>query len=898
MRKIYYSNLFKPHIQPITTLILIFLTCSLNAQTAFISTWQTNNPGTSDSTSIAIPTYPNKTYNYDIDWDDDGVYDTFGVTGDTSHNYSIKGTYTIRIRGEFAGIYFNSSGDKDKIIDIEQWGSEIQWKAMDNAFTGCTNLNISASDAPNLSEVSSLQSTFRGCTSFNSNINHWDVSTISSFYFTLSNCPNYNQPLDDWDMSSATNLTKMFQGANAFDQPLNSWDVSNVTQFGGLFHNCFVFNRPLDNWDTQNAVSMARTFSHAYNFNQDISNWNLSKVTTISGIFTDAITFNQDISNWDVSKVTDMSSAFKGAKVFNYDIGDWDVSKVSSMQWIFAGASEFNQDIGDWDVSQVTNMNYLFFYASKFNQDISNWNVGNVELMQNTFKAANAFNQDIGDWDVSKVTSMNSMFEQNEGFDQNLANWDVSKVTSMNRIFNYAHLSTANYDSLLIAWSTLELQDSVNFHGGNSIYCVGWEARAFIQENFGWAIEDKGHDQTAPVSICKNININLTEEGHASISPEMLDNGSSGNCSTIVFEASKTTFDCSDVGILIDTLWVSDALDNTSFCLSTITVIEAPFTFNCPADIIINTNTAGCKGTAEWEEFSGDCSRTVSSNFESGSIFPLGTTEVKYLAVNNTQDTTNTCSFNITVIDDLALEITDIQNPRCHDTNDGFILLSTTGTNAPFTYDWDMDGIGDFDDAEDQDNLAEGNYQVRINDIWGCSIHQTFSLINPAPIQLSTTTKSKGTSSDLFIDLNVEGGIPPYQYDWDNDGTGDFDDPQDLIVSHGGLYTVTVIDANDCRSVQEVEIEMTTSTTDGLCIDHHLTVSPNPSSGVFRLDLGTCVESARLEIYDTYGRLVYHAVTSANHENINLEYLPEGAYFLSINSTEGTLVRPMVIRRP
>ena len=129
----------------LTSVILLSI-ITLNAQTEFITTWKTDNPGTSNSSSIIIPTFPGETYNYDVDWNNDGVYNLvdIGKTGSVTHDFGTPGTYTIRIRGTFPRIYFNGSGstglgDSRKLISIDQWGT-ISWTSMEYAFSGCYNL--------------------------------------------------------------------------------------------------------------------------------------------------------------------------------------------------------------------------------------------------------------------------------------------------------------------------------------------------------------------------------------------------------------------------------------------------------------------------------------------------------------------------------------------------------------------------------------------------------------------------------------------------------------------------------------------------------------------------------------------------------------------------------------
>ncbi|MEZ4987422.1 MAG: hypothetical protein R2795_20650 [Saprospiraceae bacterium] len=48
--------------------------------TPLLSIWDTSNLGTSCATCITIPT-TGTGYNYDVDWENDGIFDDFGVTG-------------------------------------------------------------------------------------------------------------------------------------------------------------------------------------------------------------------------------------------------------------------------------------------------------------------------------------------------------------------------------------------------------------------------------------------------------------------------------------------------------------------------------------------------------------------------------------------------------------------------------------------------------------------------------------------------------------------------------------------------------------------------------------------------------------------------------------------------
>jgi hypothetical protein len=99
------------HSETATVTVVIIDTSS------FITTWKTDNPGSSCNSCITIPT-TGTGYNYDVDWNDDGVFDETGVTGNITHDFGSPGTYTIRIKGDFPRIYFGNSGDKEKINGI------------------------------------------------------------------------------------------------------------------------------------------------------------------------------------------------------------------------------------------------------------------------------------------------------------------------------------------------------------------------------------------------------------------------------------------------------------------------------------------------------------------------------------------------------------------------------------------------------------------------------------------------------------------------------------------------------------------------------------------------------------------------------------------------------------
>ena len=211
-------------------------------------------------------------------------------------------------------------------------------------------------------------------------------------------------------------------------------------------------------------------------------------------MFSNATVFNQEIGSWNVSNVTVMISMFENATAFNGDISGWDVTNVQEMFAMFAGASSFNQPIGVWGTktANVFDFGLMFKGASSFNQDISSWSTGASQYFDGMFSDAVSFNQPIGSWDVTGADFMAFAFENATAFDQDLSGWDISNVQDVFGMFDGVTLSTTNYDALLTAWSTLTLQEDLQFSGGNSQYCASAAARTAIINNFGWSIGDGG----------------------------------------------------------------------------------------------------------------------------------------------------------------------------------------------------------------------------------------------------------------------------------------------------------------------------------------------------------------------------------------------------------------------
>lgn len=456
-----------------------------SASDDFVITVKTDNPGWSADTQFTIPT-TGSGYNYNVDCDNDGNNEATAQTGNYTCSYGTAGTYTVRIKDNsgagtgFPRIYFNYSGDRQKLMTIEQWGTG-KWTSMVNAFAGCTNLAGQASDSPDLSNVTDTSNMFWGASVFNQNIGNWNTATV-------------------------TDMSVMFENATAFNQNIGSWNTAKVTDMYSMFNGATSFNQPIGNWNTANVTDMDAMFMSASAFNQDVGNWNTANVTDMSVMFQDAAAFNQNIGNWNTANVIYTYRMFYGASAFNQNIGSWNTANVTDMTAMFRNASAFNRNIGSWNTGNVTGMSAMFSGASAFNQNIGSWNTGKVTFMSVMFEGASTFNQDIGHWNTAKVTAMGGMFSGANAFNRNIGGWNVGVLTFADNMFKGVTLSTTNYDALLNGWNAQTLHTGISFDGGNSQYCVGETARSHMISADSWTITDGGkHCPSTDLQIKKTV---------------------------------------------------------------------------------------------------------------------------------------------------------------------------------------------------------------------------------------------------------------------------------------------------------------------------------------------------------------------------------------------------------
>jgi surface protein len=279
-------------------------------------------------------------------------------------------------------VFADNATDRAKITKIKQWGT-IFWTSMNSAFYGCSNVEVTASDAPNLTTPTTMNLGFM----------FRDATKVGDPAITTQAA---RDAWNTWNTSKVTSITSMFQGASNFNQNIGNWNTSEVTTSGYTFSGASKFNQDISaktvdgtvRWNTSKVRDMARMFASAAAFNQNIGSWNTSAVTNMNSMFQSATNFNQDISR----KANSVSTYTPAAGFQNTPTSDdaWytgcvgrpgmtpiggtgtcpgtapspAVTVSTAMSGMFQNATVFTQDLDNWCVSGFTGTPGAFGYTA------------------------------------------------------------------------------------------------------------------------------------------------------------------------------------------------------------------------------------------------------------------------------------------------------------------------------------------------------------------------------------------------------------------------------------------------------------------------------------------------------------------------------------------------------
>lgn len=136
--------------------------------------------------------------------------------------------------------------------------------------------------------------------------------------------------------------------------------------------------------------------------------------------------------------------------------------------------------------------------------------------------------------------------------------------------------------------------------------------------------------------------------------------------------------------------------------------------------------------------------------------------------------------------------VSSVVNASCSGKQDGSIKVTVSGANGNYSFSWSngatTDSIG---------GLGAGLYIVTITDGLGCSIIQTFTIIESKQLiaDLGVVNPACNGATTGIISVDVTGGDAPYTYLWSTTPPQTNNTASNLAA---GTYTVTITDSKGC----------------------------------------------------------------------------------------------------
>ncbi|WP_434399244.1 BspA family leucine-rich repeat surface protein [Sphingobacterium spiritivorum] len=249
-----------------------------------------------------------------------------------------------------------------RIIDVSQWGT-VQWNSMFATFLNCANLNITATDMPDLSQVTNAQAMFAGCSVLNgpANIGDWNTSNITNMSQMFARTYLFNQNIGNWNTSNVTNMVEMFTTSLIFNQNIGNWDTSKVTDMNFMFGNAPAFNQDIGNWNTANVLSMHQMFRNAIAFNQNLGNWQLNPNVNMDFMLfnagTDCVNYSATLRGWANNPNTPNGRYLNAqGRQYSPNAAQSRTTLTTGKGWTITGDSPSGQNCGLPQTITVTDM--------------------------------------------------------------------------------------------------------------------------------------------------------------------------------------------------------------------------------------------------------------------------------------------------------------------------------------------------------------------------------------------------------------------------------------------------------------------------------------------------------------------------------------------------------------
>ncbi len=236
-------------------------------------------------------------------------------------------------------------------------------------FSDMANLaEIEGLEYLNTSEVTNMQSMFKGCNTIQSlDLSKFNTEKVTDMYGMFQDCDKLTSlDLSSFNTAKVTDMGCMFEGCEKLATlDISGFTTPEVTNMNSMFHNCRVLQSvDLSGFNTEKVTNMAYMFYTCSKMqNIDVSKFNTSNVTTMANMFENCSMLTKlDASNFNTGKVTDMSMMFRNCKQLEtVDVSNFNTENVTTMGNMFQFCYNVKSlDLSSFNTNNTINMAWMF----------------------------------------------------------------------------------------------------------------------------------------------------------------------------------------------------------------------------------------------------------------------------------------------------------------------------------------------------------------------------------------------------------------------------------------------------------------------------------------------------------------------------------------------------------
>jgi uncharacterized protein (DUF2141 family) len=255
--------------------------------------------------------------------------------------------------------------------------------------------------------------------------------------------------------------------------------------------------------------------------------------------------------------------------------------------------------------------------------------------------------------------------------------------------------------------------------------------------------------------------------------------------------------------------------------------------------------------------------------------------------VVNGSNCTGVATVNVSQPTQLQALTTSQASSSCINCN-GSIVSTVFGGTTPYTYIWMP---GNYTTAT-VTGVCPGTYSLVVSDANGCSTLSTATITGPqGPSFGVSATPANNQNCNNGTATATPTNMGNYTYSWSTNPTQTTQTATGLTQ---GIYTVCVTDVNGCSSCQVVTVTCLQTGISNYDLENTISVFPNPTAG--NITVQTSAKIISYEITGALGNTVLNPIYALNQSTINIDLttMPQGIYFIKLNTPDGQLVKRIV----